>query len=74
MFYIIYFNFQFIAALLSFFHSVIKKGINYNSPDMSIEEMSATEVAVLIQTHNYSSEGPGQSTFTKIMNRQKLHT
>lgn len=40
---------------------------------MSTEQASATEVAVLIQTYNYSSEGPGQSTFTKIMNRYKLH-
>lgn len=36
--------------------------------------MSATEVAVLIQTYNYTLEGPGQSTFAKIMNKLKKHT
>lgn len=68
VFYIIYFNFQFIAALLSSFHSVIKEGINYNS-NTSTEQMFATDVAVLIQTYHYSSEGPRQSTFTKIKNK-----
>lgn len=36
---------------------------------MSTEQMSASEVAVLIQTYNYTLEGPRQSTFSKIMNR-----
>lgn len=52
-----------------FFSFSDKKGINYNSPSMSTEQMSSSEVAVLIQMYNYTSEGPRQSTFTKIMNR-----
>lgn len=68
VFYIIYFNLQFITVLLSFFSFSDKKRIIYNSPGLPTEQMSAREVAVLIQTYNYTLEGPGQPTFSKIMN------
>lgn len=67
-----YFNLQFITVLSSFFSFSNKKGINYNSPGLPTEQMSASKVAVLIQTYNYTLEGPGQSILTKIMNLLKM--